>query len=90
MLQLSAAQLVDLERLWSELGLAFPMASPPESDDEVLAAALDAWIAGVVSSEGRMSTASVDELTNVIKGLGAGGRAAAFAQRVVAVVRSAR
>lgn len=88
--QLSATQVGDLERLWSELGLAYPMASPPEHDDEVLAAAFDAWIAGVVSSEGRVSTASIDDLADVVKGLGAEGRAAAFAQRVVAVVRPAR
>lgn len=88
--QLSAAQLVDLERLWSELAWAYPMASPPENDDDVLAAALDAWIAGVISSEGCVSTASIDDLADVIKGLGAEGQAAAFAQRVVALVRPAR
>ena len=86
---LSAAQRADLERLWRELGAAYPMASPPETDDEVVAAALDAWIAGVLSSEGRFSSASLRDLAELIKESEPEGRVTALAERTLTVVRPA-
>ena len=65
------------------------MASPPETDDEVVAAVLDAWIAGVVNSEGRFSSASLLDLAELIKESQPEGRVTALVERTLALVRPA-
>lgn len=53
MKQLSESELAELDRLWGELWALYPASDVPETDDEVVAACVDSFIAGIVSSEGR-------------------------------------
>ena len=49
--RLSVDELAQLERAWDDLARFYPSADPPQSDEEVVAAGLDAWIAGIVLSD---------------------------------------
>ncbi len=87
--QLSKSQMSELRDLWTELSTTYPLPSPPETDDEVFAAVLDTWIAGVMSSRGHFTRKSFDDLVNLIDQPGASEVPRSFADRVLALVRSA-
>jgi hypothetical protein len=55
----------------------------------VLAAVLDAWIAGVISSRSRFTAQSLDDLVDLIDEPGASEGARSLARRVLALLRSA-
>jgi hypothetical protein len=63
--RLSSNQVAHLEQIWAELTTSYPAAGPPETDVEVAAVALDAWIAGVVSSNGTLTSAAVRDLVDL-------------------------
>lgn len=54
MKQLSKNELAELDRLWDELARLYPHAGPPMTDDEAIGAGVDALLAGVLSSAGRV------------------------------------
>jgi len=64
--RLSVDELAQLERAWDDLARFYPSADPPQSDEEVVAAGLDAWIAGIVSSKGNYAPDAVSFLTDLL------------------------
>jgi hypothetical protein len=53
--------------VWTDLGTAYASSDPPQSDEDVAAAGLDAWIAGVVSSHGRFTATGVHDLMGLLE-----------------------
>ncbi len=86
---LSESQTRELSRLWAELGTSYPLTSPPQTDAEMLAADLDSWIAGGMSSHGQFTHASFDYLVTLSNEPGSAEDARSIAHRVLALVRSA-
>lgn len=58
--------MAQLERAWDDLARFYPSADPPQSEEEVVAAGLDAWIAGIVSSKGSYAPDAVSFLTDLL------------------------
>lgn len=87
--ELSESQTVELDRLWAELGSAYPLTSPPQTDAEMLADDLDSWIAGVMSSRGQFTRESFDYLVTLVDEVGAAERARSIADAVLMLIRSA-
>jgi hypothetical protein len=69
------------------LAAAYPATTPSETDDEVVAAALDAWITGVVSSEDSFTSASVRDLVDLLAEVELDGPATDLVERTLDVVR---
>lgn len=61
MYRLTAAELDLLGQAWAELWRISPGGKPPETDDEVTAAGLDSIVAGIMSSEGFIDAAALEE-----------------------------
>ena len=59
---LSARQVTELRRVWSDLESRPDAADPPNTDDAVCRAGLGAWLAGVISSEGRLTDTALNDL----------------------------
>jgi hypothetical protein len=59
---LSTRQVTELRRVWRDLRSQPDAAEPPYTDDAVCRAGLDAWLAGVISSDGRLTKTSLDDL----------------------------
>lgn len=87
--ELSESQTVELDRLWAELGSAYPLTSPPQTDAEMLADDLDSWIAGVMSSRGQFTRESFDYLVTLVDEVGAAEGARSIADAVLMLIRSA-
>ena len=62
MAQLSSAQVAMLEQIWTELWVGQRPASPPITDEELAREILDSWLAGVLSSNGRISEGALRDL----------------------------
>jgi hypothetical protein len=62
---LSARQVREVRRVWRDLGSEPDAAEPPNTDDAVCRAGLDAWLAGVVSSRGRLTETSLNDLLDL-------------------------
>jgi hypothetical protein len=88
--QLSADEVACLEEVWAELGRSYPYAAPPQSDEEEVAVALDAWIAGVVSSKGSFTPAAVGLLMDLAEDSHPGWRVTGLIGRTVALVSPTR
>jgi hypothetical protein len=59
---LSARQVTQLRRVWRDLESEPDAATPPNTDDAVCRAGLDAWLAGVISSQGRLTDTALNDL----------------------------
>lgn len=59
---LSARQVTELRGIWRDLESEPDAAAPPKTDDAVCRAGLDAWLAGVISSEGRLTDAALNDI----------------------------
>lgn len=64
--QLTKSDLNDLARVWDDLSRLTLRHGPPGTDDEMTQADLDALIAGVISSSGRVDAAGLAEFQTVI------------------------
>jgi len=53
MTELSKRQLTALQRIWGDLQSEPDARETPDTDDSVCRAGLDAWLAGVIRSDGR-------------------------------------
>jgi hypothetical protein len=59
---LSARQVAELRGIWRNLESEPDAADPPNTDDAVCRAGLDAWLAGVISTAGRLTDAALNDL----------------------------
>jgi hypothetical protein len=59
--RLTRHELEELDRLWTELARLFPGAGPPMTHDQMIEASVDALLAGVLSSAGRISPQGLAE-----------------------------
>jgi hypothetical protein len=66
MKQLTKYELHKLDQLWGELGSVVVHNGPPMTDDEMTKAGLDALLAGVISSAGRMNHHGLAEFEAII------------------------
>lgn len=57
---LTSVELAEVVAVWEALGGAWPLHRPPETADEALAAEMDGYLAGVVSSRGVISTSGME------------------------------
>lgn len=62
MTQLSSRQLAELREVWEELQDEPDAKQAPQTDDAVCRAWLDTWLAGVLSSDRRVTSADLDDL----------------------------
>src|SRR3954452_20260451 len=83
---LSAHQVTELRVIWSDLESEPDAADPPNTDDAACRAGLDAWLAGVISSDGRLTVASLNDLLTLEAEAQDHSTAHAYVERVVAVV----
>jgi hypothetical protein len=83
---LSARQVTELRVVWSDLESEPDAADPPTTDDAVCRAGLDAWLAGVISSDGRLTGTSLNDLLALEPDAEDHPTARAYVERVVAVV----
>jgi hypothetical protein len=60
MKQFTKNELDELSRLWDDLSRLSVGLGPPQTDDEVIEAGLDAFLTGVVSSEGEFGREGLD------------------------------
>lgn len=61
MRQLTKDELDELDRLWDELSRLPAYDGPPMTDDQMIRAGIDALLAGVISSAGRMDRGGLAE-----------------------------
>ncbi|HST49262.1 hypothetical protein [Jatrophihabitans sp.] len=66
MRQLGKDELDELGRLWDQLAQLFPFNGPPMTHDQTIVASLDALLAGVVSSAGRVGGDGLAEFESVL------------------------
>ncbi|MFL6133618.1 MAG: hypothetical protein ACJ72A_12480, partial [Nocardioidaceae bacterium] len=84
--RLSRRQVAELQRVWRDLRSEQGAAEPPDTDDSVFRAGLDAWLTGVISSDGRLADTSLDDLLDLEREAKDHAVARAYVDRVVAVV----
>jgi hypothetical protein len=84
--ELSRRQVTDLQRVWDDLQSEPDAAETPTSDDAVSRAWLDAWLAGVLSSDGRLTKAGLDDLLDLERVARDHPVARGYVDRVVATV----
>lgn len=65
MSELSKRQVIALEGIWADFGRESDTGGPPRTDNAVFLASLDAWIAGVSSSQGHVSERSLQDLLDL-------------------------
>src|SRR4051794_26739613 len=82
--QLSKRQFRDLQRVWDELRDEPDAAERPSTDDAMCRDWLEAWLAGVISSHGRLTSAALDDLLDLAREAKEHRRARAYVDRVVA------
>jgi hypothetical protein len=82
---LSARQVTELRGVWRDLEREPDAAAPPRTDDAVCRAGLDAWLAGVISSEGRLTDTALNDLLALEAEAEDHPTAHAYVERVVAV-----
>lgn len=87
--RLTVLQTAEMQQLWTDLSMAYPTIAPPETDGEVVAALLDAWIAGVVSSQDSFTSNSLDELVDLLEERPSAEDAKPFVDRLLTLARSA-
>jgi hypothetical protein len=85
MQQLTKHELHELAMVWDDLSRLRPENSPPVTEDEMTEADLDALIAGVISSNGRLDAAGLAEFEAVVS-RGADSNALAGILRRLAVL----
>ncbi len=90
MTRLSQRQVTDLQRVWQELRNEPDAAETPSTNDAVCRDRLDAWLAGVMSGKGRLTTAALDDLLDLEREAKDHHRARAYVDRVVAIVMPTR
>lgn len=83
---LSKRQIIALEGVWSDLAGAPDSDWPPQTDNAVCLAALDAWMAGVISSHGRVDEQSLQDLLDLADDAKSHGVARRYVDRVVELV----
>jgi hypothetical protein len=66
MKQLAKNELHELDRLWTQLSRVVVYDGPPMTDDQMTKAVLDALLAGVISSAGRMDRHGLAEFEAVL------------------------
>ena len=86
MTELSKRQVVDLQRVWRDLRSEPDAAETPITADTVFRAGLDAWLAGVLSSDGRITDTSLDDLLDLQREARDHPVARAYVDRVVTAV----
>lgn len=85
-MQLSKRQVASLRRVWSDLALELDAGDIPETDDAACRDGLDSWLAGVISSDGRVDDSALENLLDLERGTAGDSKAAAYLARVTAVV----
>jgi hypothetical protein len=88
--QLSQRQVTDLQRVWHDLRNEPDAAETPSTDDTVCRDWLDTWLAGVISGNGRLTSAALDDLLDLAREAKDQHRARAYVDRVVAAVMPTR
>jgi hypothetical protein len=83
---LSGRQVTELRGVWSDLRGEPDAAAWPDTDDAVCRAGLDAWLAGVISSDGQLASTSLNDLLALEAEATGHPVARAYVRRVVAVV----
>jgi hypothetical protein len=90
MSELSKRQLAALEHVWCDLQNEPGAALAPDDNDAACRAALDAWLAGTLSSKGRLSDGSLDALIELEREAENQPVAQAYVARVVGTVMPGR
>jgi hypothetical protein len=88
--QLSQRQVTHLQRVWNDLRNEPDAAETPSTDDAVCRDWLDSWLAGVISSNGEVTTAALDDLLELAREAKDHHRARAYVDGVVAAVMPTR
>ena len=86
MTELSKRQLAALQRVWHDVQTEPDARETPDTDDSVCRAGLDAWLAGVISSDGRLTKTSLHDLIELEHEAEGHPVARAYVDRVVAVL----
>jgi len=86
MTELSKRQHTALQRIWRGLQSEPDARETPDTDDSVCRAGLDAWLAGVISSGGQLTTTSLGDLIELEAEASGHAVARAYVDEVVAVV----
>jgi hypothetical protein len=87
---LSARQVTQLRGVWRHLEREPGAATPPNTDDAVWRAGLDAWLAGVISSQGQLTDTALNDLLALEAEAGDNPLARAYVARVLAAVLPTR
>ena len=66
MKQLTKNELEELSRLWDDSSRLSDGLGPPQTDDEMIEAGVDALLAGVISSDGHVSREGLAEFEAVL------------------------
>ena len=64
-MQLSKRQVASLRRVWSDLTLELDVGDILETDDAACRDGLDSWLAGVISSDGRVDDSALENLLDL-------------------------
>ncbi|HEY0167554.1 MAG TPA: hypothetical protein VGB75_10980 [Jatrophihabitans sp.] len=86
MKQLTKDELDELDRLWDELAQLPTYAGPPMTHDQMIEASVDALLAGIISSAGRMSRGGLAECEAVLSEGGQSSALQSILDRIAAVL----